>query len=263
MKLTVGLGYKISYVLYVIGLVLEILYFRNHTGLTNDNSRLFQLLSVVLLVVFTYVIISLNKKIAIKEIFEKIVRYFFIGAIFVVSTSLIISIIFHSEFRLEFLNSQLIYGTIIFSLTAAVTEELIFRGIVYSLIAHLFRRTNQRILIAILISSFIFTLSHLKQGRPLMAYSQIFLMGTIFCLISITHGNLWPCIGLHWGFDFLTLLNGGQHIKLFQNSRGIFPLDPIIGSYYLHIQILALVFLLIYFVMNLNLDSPNNVTRIS
>ncbi len=80
---------------------------------------------------------------------------------------------------------------------APLTEEIIFRGILYKSL-----RNNFSFSIAVILSSLVFSLFH----NDLFTFAGIFIFGCFLSIIFERHGYLWPSIGLHFFNNFFTNL---------------------------------------------------------
>ncbi|WP_396021192.1 lysostaphin resistance A-like protein [Bacillus sp. S/N-304-OC-R1] len=81
----------------------------------------------------------------------------------------------------------------------ALTEEVIFRGFVFSSL-----REEHSMFISIVFSMFLFILFHLPKWESLLSSPYLFHLiasGIVFTLIYIKSTTLWHSIGLHWGWN--------------------------------------------------------------
>nr|WP_294777371.1 type II CAAX endopeptidase family protein [uncultured Flavobacterium sp.] len=96
-------------------------------------------------------------------------------------------------------------------LSAAIGEELLFRGFVFAQLQRVFGNNK---IILILVSAALFSLPHLYQG--LSGLTMTFLFGIAFALIYSKYKNIWINIIVHGLIDtlFLTLSYTG-HIEFY------------------------------------------------
>ena len=80
-------------------------------------------------------------------------------------------------------------------------EELLFRGWMLSAIAIKFG-----VVMAVVISSAIFTLLHYDPGASWIFVANVFLFGVFACCWSLRTGNIWSVMGWHagWNWTFAT-----------------------------------------------------------
>ncbi|MCM3588354.1 CPBP family intramembrane metalloprotease [Mesobacillus maritimus] len=89
------------------------------------------------------------------------------------------------------------------SLTAGLTEEVIYRGFTLFALAYLF--PNLSIWVIIVLSSFIFGLAHTYQGF-LMGFVRTSVFAILFCILYIGLGSILPLILLHFLLDYIAKL---------------------------------------------------------
>lgn len=89
------------------------------------------------------------------------------------------------------------------SLTAGITEEIIYRGFLIFALSYLF--PNMSIWIVIIVASFIFGLAHTYQGFW-MGVVRTSIVGFIFTCLYIVLGSIIPLIVLHFLIDYLAKL---------------------------------------------------------
>lgn len=89
------------------------------------------------------------------------------------------------------------------SLTAGVTEEVIYRGFAVFAFAYLF--PNSSIWLIILLSSLMFGLAHTYQGF-LMGFLRTTIFAIVFSIIFIGIGSIIPLIVLHFLVDYIAKL---------------------------------------------------------
>lgn len=86
------------------------------------------------------------------------------------------------------------------SLTAGITEEIIYRGFLIFALEYLF--PNLSIMIIILISSIIFGLAHTYQGF-VMGVLRTTIFGVVFSVLYISLGSIIPLILFHFLLDYI------------------------------------------------------------
>ena len=104
---------------------------------------------------------------------------------------------------------------ILYIISIALLEELVFRGILLSYFMDLFRNNKLKHFWAVLISSAIFSLFHftnLLNGDGIVIVLQqvgyTFLIGAMFAVITLKCKNIWLAVIAHALFDFGGLLTG-------------------------------------------------------
>ena len=108
-----------------------------------------------------------------------------------------------------------IFGTvylplyIVFVVSIALVEELVFRGVLLNIVFQYTRRTKLPYVFAVLISSAIFAAFHLFNlfegvsiEGVLLQMSYTFLIGCMFAVVQIKMGSVWYCVILHALFNF-------------------------------------------------------------
>lgn len=91
-----------------------------------------------------------------------------------------------------------IAGLFVCFLVQASIEEIIFRGWLTSVIT---RRMN--IIVAVLLSSLLFTLLHFSRGEPWLVTGNIFLFALFASAWSISSNNIWGVMGWHAGWNWI------------------------------------------------------------
>lgn len=86
------------------------------------------------------------------------------------------------------------------SLTAGVTEEIIYRGFLIFAVGYLF--PNLQIMIVVLISSVLFGLAHSYQGFT-MGVLRTTIFGILFSVLYISLGSIIPLILFHFLLDYI------------------------------------------------------------
>jgi len=85
-------------------------------------------------------------------------------------------------------------------ITASVFEEILYRGVIYIIAELVFKSP----VIAILISSSLFGLSHFRQGR--IGLFTSFFIGTVLATALYLKGSLFICIFGHAILNLITLI---------------------------------------------------------
>ena len=83
-------------------------------------------------------------------------------------------------------------------LVQASIEEIIFRGWLISVIT---RRTN--LIIAVVLSSLVFTLMHFSRGQPWLVTGNTLLFALFASAWSISSNNIWGVMGWHVGWNWI------------------------------------------------------------
>ena len=98
---------------------------------------------------------------------------------------------------------------IVYVISIALVEELVFRGVLLNLVFQYMRRSKLPYVFSVLISSAIYALFHLfnlLEGASiqsvLLQIVYTFLIGCMFAVIQIKMGSVWYCVILHALFDF-------------------------------------------------------------
>lgn len=100
---------------------------------------------------------------------------------------------------------------ILSSAVAGITEETIFRGVFYVLVASL----TGSIIAGAVISAFVFAIAHYRQGRKSMLLIGLFAL--FFQWLVVTTGSLVPAMVVHGLYDVIRgLLAGHRFEKLEQ-----------------------------------------------
>jgi membrane protease YdiL (CAAX protease family) len=87
------------------------------------------------------------------------------------------------------------------ALTAGVSEEFIYRGFVFALFRCVFGGSTTAVVLAAVISSILFALGHLYQGRR--GITTTFIVGMLFVAVRIGIANLVPAMMGHVGVDLV------------------------------------------------------------
>lgn len=93
------------------------------------------------------------------------------------------------------------------SLTAGITEEIIYRGFLIYAFSYLF--PDLSIWFVLLLSSFLFGLAHSYQGLTTGILRTTFI-GFIFSILYIGLGSIWPIIVLHFLIDYVAKLGDSK-----------------------------------------------------
>ena len=108
---------------------------------------------------------------------------------------------------------DLMWLYIIYVISIAVLEELVFRGVLLFLLFDLFRNQKMRYFLSALICSLIFALFHLTNligganiGDVLLQMLYTFLLGAMFSVMVFKTNNVWLCVIVHAIFNFGGLL---------------------------------------------------------
>ena len=98
---------------------------------------------------------------------------------------------------------------ILYVVSIALVEELVFRGVLLNIVFRYTRRSKLPYLLAVLISSAIFATFHLFNlfvvFDPIGVTLQVgytFLIGCMFAVIQIKMGSVWYCVLFHALFNF-------------------------------------------------------------
>lgn len=91
-----------------------------------------------------------------------------------------------------------IAGLFVCFFVQASIEEIIFRGWLTSVIT---RRSN--LIIAVLLSSLLFTLMHFSRGQPWLVTGNILLFALFASVWSISSNNIWGVMGWHAGWNWI------------------------------------------------------------
>ena len=100
------------------------------------------------------------------------------------------------------------------SVTAGLCEEFLYRGFAMAAI----RRVGLPVGVAILVSSVIFGLAHLYQGRAGLVSTTV--LGILFGVSRVTAGSLVPAIVWHMGVDLVAGIAGPRYLIQRQASTG-------------------------------------------
>jgi membrane protease YdiL (CAAX protease family) len=102
------------------------------------------------------------------------------------------------------------------STAAGISEELVYRGVLTTLLT----RMTGSVLAAVLVSALIFSLSHFLHGWRSMAI--IFAMALTFQGLAFASGSLYVSMAVHAAYDILA----GLHYGRFAEKLG-YPVEPL------------------------------------
>lgn len=95
------------------------------------------------------------------------------------------------------------------SLTAGITEEIIYRGFLILALAYLF--PNLSVWLVLFLASLLFGLAHIYQGFTGVIRTTVF--GVIFCVLYIGIGSIVPLVILHFLIDYVAKLGEFKDTK--------------------------------------------------
>lgn len=109
-----------------------------------------------------------------------------------------------------------IIGCVMMTLAIAVSEEVIFRGVILHSMLRAWRGREQVIIMAVVGSTTIFGLRHLlnlwmSPGTVILTMAQVcftFMAGLYLCGVYLRTENIWVCICIHFLEDFGTSIWG-------------------------------------------------------
>lgn len=108
---------------------------------------------------------------------------------------------------------------IVYIISIAVIEELVFRGVLLFLFLDLLRFKKYRYTLTALFTSLVFSLFHLTNlfigmdvGSVLLQVVYTFLIGGMLAVVMLKTKNIWLCMIIHALFDFGGLLT--EHIAV-------------------------------------------------
>lgn len=125
------------------------------------------------------------------------------------------------------LRGDLIWLYIAYTLSIALLEEFIFRGVLYLLAKDYLKNNRHAPLLTVIICASLFSLFHLTNlfsgsinvGYVLLQVVYTFLIGAMLTTTMLKLNNIWLCVVIHAIFNF-----GGQIIENIGDSRS--PWDP-------------------------------------
>ena len=116
----------------------------------------------------------------------------------------IMSVLYNLEGSIEFRDNETILFSIIYYIAVALTEELIFRGIIFGQLVHVFNgEIKKQYLFPAVISSVVFAslhatnLQHAEISGVLIQITGAFVMGILFTAIYYRTANIYAVIFLH------------------------------------------------------------------
>ncbi|WP_231687023.1 CPBP family intramembrane glutamic endopeptidase [Bacillus sp. JCM 19034] len=95
------------------------------------------------------------------------------------------------------------------SLTAGVTEEIIYRGFLIFAFAFIFQDFSIWVIISL--ASLLFGLAHTYQG--VMGVLRTTIIGMIFSILYLSLGSIFPLIILHFVIDYVAKLGEKEIVK--------------------------------------------------
>ena len=153
------------------------------------------------------------KKVSIPEMFNSI-SFWLAGLVLIAIISSIQLKLFPSQMKdlevlSEFLkDTKLWQQVIIFSITPAICEEILFRGLLFGSLREKMSVNN-----AIIVSGFLFGIFHLYPGKILTTA----LLGMLFAYVVARTGSIIPGMVLHFINNFFSLVIAGNFTK-YQNN---------------------------------------------
>lgn len=103
-----------------------------------------------------------------------------------------------------FVTPEAFFVSLVAAVGIAMFEEVLFRGVLFSLLAQVLP-----VSVTVFVVAIVFTLLHL-DGRPDLALASTLLFSLVFTISLAVHNNLGLPIGLHAGSNFLTVLASGS-----------------------------------------------------
>ncbi len=91
-----------------------------------------------------------------------------------------------------------------YCLLVGAFEELLFRGVCFSLVADFFPQTKKGLWLTIIVTTAIFAICHVFGG--ILQVSYTFLMGGLFAFCLVKTKNIWCCALVHGVYNFCGLL---------------------------------------------------------
>lgn len=169
-----------------------------------------------------------------------------IGAVLFFTFFLVISPFSQSE-TIEFTQIEIVKHALLHIIPCfllVISEEVIFRGVIFEIFAK-FLKKNQ----AIIFTSIMFGLAHLFcHGSPIykfIYFLNLFTMSIILCTAVVHFKNIWCSAGIHFIFVYLILMRNYLKISLLKESyKNIFlgfDNSPVTGLTALGIMIIVIV----------------------
>ena len=137
-------------------------------------------------------------------------------------------------------------------LLVAITEEILFRGVIARHLANISGN-----LVTVLVSTIIFTIFHCMVIQSFTQMTDIFFLGLILGILYIKSGHILYSIAFHFGIDFVTNLVG------IRGQSALFLIDSNKGENYITSQLFGVMSLfgflivLVYFIYSL-VSKKNN-----
>ena len=95
--------------------------------------------------------------------------------------------------------------------SAALFEEIVFRGFLIAYVAHFTGATTPGLVAAVMLPAAVFGLGHLYQGWH--AVLKIVLLAGVFGWILVVTGSLWIPIALHFLVDLIGVCLGPRLLR--------------------------------------------------
>lgn len=156
----------------------------------------------------------------------------------------------------DFLNKLFVYIISVFSI--AVTEEFVFRGIIFILLIKVLKDKKHSVVLSIFASSLIFALAHFANvisapiGVVCLQVLYSLFTGAVFAFALVLTKNIFVPIILHFVFNFGGLLTTKQ-FGLTIGSIGL-------NDYFITIVVGAILgFVLLYFLLKTKKDDITNL----
>lgn len=157
-----------------------------------------------------------------------------------------------------------LFGTLVWALLTAVSEELLFRGVILgNLLNFIFKWTvpnRKKIFGTVLLASFVFSLEHLTNLMnqsmliTICQLIQTFGMGVLLAAVYIRTGSLVDAINLHFLIDF-----PGLYFSQFSESQsGSSSQVSIIGSI-----IVSVIYIIIAIALAKSFSEKNKLIKIT
>lgn len=116
--------------------------------------------------------------------------------------------------------AMLMSAILLLGVTTAITEEMIFRGLMLKSVEMVFGRR-----VAVIVSSALFTVHHLLNidvtdfRKVLLVLAGTMLAGLALALVTIHTGSIWPSVMLHVIYNIL----GGDSALISISNEQVFP----------------------------------------
>ena len=102
-------------------------------------------------------------------------------------------------------------GFAILACTAGLTEEFLYRGFVFVVLARVFETTTYPLIVAGILSSAWFAVGHLYQGKR--GILTTFVVGILFVSVRYWSRSLIPSMAAHAGIDLIAGLYGAKILR--------------------------------------------------